>query len=240
MWKKCKIIMLPTEENAPIFKIGNWNKLYDSTEILSTNPADFAQDESYQHLYILSDEEIKEGDWYVDDTNQIRQNFTSDKEYWNKKLNYKKITATTDSSLTFDDAFNSWILPQLSQSFISLYIELYNKGNAPVDVEVEYDIEWVDAGGFECTCGYITTGIGGTGPCPYCGGWRFTEIKEPKYHLKTDSNNCISIKRSKESWTKKELKEIVLRFHFHFTLSKDNIPGTNVGIWFDKWIEQNL
>lgn len=43
------------------------------------------------YALIVDDSEIKEGDWYIDDTNIIRVAITSDSEYWNKRKNYKKI-----------------------------------------------------------------------------------------------------------------------------------------------------
>lgn len=53
---------------------------------------------------VLVDEsaEIKEGDWYVDDTNQIRQSITSDKYYWSQRLNYYKVIATINHSISLD------------------------------------------------------------------------------------------------------------------------------------------
>jgi hypothetical protein len=85
---------------------------------------------TYQHLYILSDDEIKEGDWY------IKELFNTLKYDWYKVVterfpnDYKKIIATTDKSLD---------LPQPSQSFIEKYVEEYNKGNVIAEVLVEYE-----------------------------------------------------------------------------------------------------
>ena len=104
-----------------------------------------------QHLYIISDDEIKDGDYFLADN---RLNTTSNKGLPNwvlckctKVKNSwvycneipdeghngdwcKKIIATTDESLN---------LPQPSQQFIQKYIEEYNKGNIITDVLVEYD-----------------------------------------------------------------------------------------------------
>ena len=50
---------------------------------------------------ILVDEsaKIREGDWYIDDTNQIRQSITSDKHYWAQRFNYYKVIATINHSI---------------------------------------------------------------------------------------------------------------------------------------------
>jgi hypothetical protein len=71
---------------------------------------------NYQHLYITSDEVIKEGDWYIDDANQIRKSITSDKQYWAVRQDYKKIILTTDKKLitdgvqTISDEFLKWFV----------------------------------------------------------------------------------------------------------------------------------
>lgn len=80
-------------------------------------------DNSYnpQHLYIISDDKIKEGDWCLSKLNEIVV-------FKGKNFNYKKIIATTDASLD---------LPQPSQQFIEKYIKSYNKGVILSDVFVE-------------------------------------------------------------------------------------------------------
>lgn len=45
---------------------------------------------------------IKEGEWYVDDSNQIRQSITSDKYYWSQRVDYCKIVATLNFSIDKD------------------------------------------------------------------------------------------------------------------------------------------
>ena len=43
--------------------------------------------------------DIKAGDWYIDDTDAIREAVVSDKDYWARRPNYRKIIAATDKSL---------------------------------------------------------------------------------------------------------------------------------------------
>ena len=58
---------------------------------------------SKRHLCITSSDRIKEGDWYIDDCNEIRKSHTSDKEYWKARSSYKKIIAATDRSLNLPE-----------------------------------------------------------------------------------------------------------------------------------------
>lgn len=48
------------------------------------------------HYVIVDDSEIKEGDWYIDDTNRIRQAVMGDGLYWAVRNGYKKITHSTN------------------------------------------------------------------------------------------------------------------------------------------------
>ena len=52
-----------------------------------------------QHLYVISDDEIKFDDYYIDDVNFVRRSITSNKDYWNVRKSYKKIIASSDTSL---------------------------------------------------------------------------------------------------------------------------------------------
>ncbi len=113
-----------------------------------------------QALYICTNEEIKEGDWFLAGGLAITQatkerypqigislDFINDNKY-------PKIIATTDSSLTIlKDIENARgllascekYLPSIPQSFIQKYIELYNKGEKIEKVMVEYEIDSEDA-----------------------------------------------------------------------------------------------
>ena len=104
--------------------------VYDTNDDLNLTSMKMVQEFSNKkvHIYITSDEEIKDGDYYYDNiVLQVRQ-WKSFMIY--NKLQHKKIIATTDASLG---------LPQPSQQFIEKYIEEYNKGNVITDVLVEYE-----------------------------------------------------------------------------------------------------
>ena len=121
-----------------------------------------------QHLYVISNEEIKKSDWCLLDNNvgesvgfEIKKCLEADiinGEYTFKENNgdlfttgrCDKIIATTNSSLkvnkTNTGVFKDlqYELPQLSKKFIESYIELYNNGNIIEDVLVELEQYYFD------------------------------------------------------------------------------------------------
>lgn len=139
MKKKCKIVRL-TSDNESKLRLDNNGVLSFEPNIkgLYYN----GLEHTYQHLYLVSNEEIKYNDWYIDDTNQIRQSITDDKEYWDVRQDYLKIIATTDKSLSITESNVSFtdrdiqvVLPWIPESFIKAYVE----SNGEIDeVMVEY------------------------------------------------------------------------------------------------------
>ena len=149
-FKRVKVVMLPTNNDrqgiylSPITTI---NKIHYTTKrILNSYIA--------QHLYIISDDEIKEGDWYLTPKNTLCKCIKKDNKYvysleGGSSTDCKKIIASTDTSLTWiehDDSVpypkgTQYRLPQPSLQFIEKYIEEYNKGNMITDVLVEYEIK---------------------------------------------------------------------------------------------------
>ena len=96
------------------------------------------------HLYVLSDDEIKKGDYiYCTITNIIE---IAKYNHDDLKRDWKKVIATTDTSLyihqkeTVSLPERVFYLPQPSQQFIEKYIEEYNRGNIISDVLVEYEL----------------------------------------------------------------------------------------------------
>lgn len=209
MWIKRTVVMLPTEK-AMIFKqLG--------TLFLSKfNESILGDTHSPQHLYILSDEKIKEGDWYYNsDYKTIRQCVEIDKEFIQNALFFekgstifdyskdcKKIIATTDAELeikirenypngVFKGVTHLYKFPQPSQAFIEKYIAEYNKGNIITDVMVEYE-EYPIIG--------TTKTIGGN--------------DEIGYKLKTDSkDNTITIRKFHPIALEKSVKEEILHLY---------------------------
>jgi hypothetical protein len=135
----------------------------------------------------------------------------------------KKIIATTDGSLTSNKShfsnktesieLHTERLPQPSQSFI----EEYCKQGGIDEVMVEYE------------------------SCIYCGqdcylGEGCDEYNSSDYtpHLKVNSHNQITIHAIKDSWSRDEVEQLILRSHLargKMTNLLDEIP---------EWIDNNL
>ena len=78
------------------------------------------------HIYITSDEEIKEGDWGVDDENVLTKFCTHFAIHSQTYFNYRKVTLTTDPTLiadgvqAIDDDFLEWFVKNSSCEFVNL------------------------------------------------------------------------------------------------------------------------
>ena len=225
MKKLAQVVMLPTNEKAKIGDIVM--SKFDDIHILTKNDGnEYAKTVTSQHLYILSDEEIKEGDWFVGFADGSIKPFVKQADESTVKINNwqlnkkgyssnKKIIATTDRSLKvfihttmaidMDDCYES--LPQPSQSFIEKFVDEYNKGNVITEVMVEYE------------------SIGAYANPKY----------NSDYQLKINSDNTINIINSKERWSREEVVEI-----FNKMFSTDIIDAYVKKVDFDKWIEENL
>lgn len=210
-FNKAQVIMLPTENEGKgiylnpvpsINKIHYWDMRISNSYIS-------------QHLYIISNDEIKEGDYCIDTSinrlNQVRQLF----DYSNKAC--KKIIATTDTSLNKDiykniDGFDRFIeygLPQPSQQFITNYIESYNKCEVITDILVE--VEWIF-----------------NGENPLIDNHQGSTVR-----LKVNPNNTITIKQHKDNYNRDEVIELIKQFNLEMSPEVTNYHR-------DKWIKENL
>lgn len=206
--KKCQVHLIESSNKSPIAKWKDGNKYLS----LTTNSRNWEIDttkETYQHLYITSDDEIKEKDYVyvacseveVEEIRQVTGYYNGQFLFDDKSqidIEYcKKVIATTDKSLHnpvaySDNQISSWQhLPQPSESFIQKYIESYNKGEKIEDVLVEY----------ECKSTKVYDNCGG-----HPGG-HWEEEFIPKVNSK---DNTITIRKIKDSWNRKEV-EILLR-----------------------------
>lgn len=190
-FKRAQLVMLSTKNESKgiylnpvpsINKIHLWNKRISNSYIA-------------QHLCIISDDEIKEGDKVFDNHRKvILECPDKDNEVFYKlsKHRYKKIIATTDISLnkkhdcdcgatTYEGCSQCLeILPQPSQQFIEKFIEEYNKGNIITEVFVEQSYT-------------INKSMG-----------HFNQFRV--YKLKVNpKDNTITIKKLKDSWNRKEV-----------------------------------
>ena len=173
--KRAQVIMLPTTQDSMLFiHDGTLQSCYDDGAAVA-NDIDW----KCQHLYIVTDDEIKEGDWFMF-YGEPRQA----KDLIAEPVNQGKIIATTDSELMVQgstpDSAKEWKkvfeLPSPSQSFI----EKYCKVGGIDEVDVEYE-ELYGASNFPL-------GI---------------------YSLKVESDNTITIHPIKDSWTREEVIDVL-------------------------------
>ncbi len=225
--------MLATNQKTIIYKFNENNKL-----IISNHP----NQEGVaipQHLYFLSDDKPKEGDWVKHGLLDLIYQVNKDNLEATLHNKCKKIIVTTDSSLTI----NKWkqtnqkvkpyniqqniettklvkcILPQPSPQFIQKYIEEYNKGNIITECMIEYE----GFGGKR----YDIKGI------PYRHGYR----------IKVDSNNCVTITKVKDSWSREEVKQLCWQAFIDYKCIDGKIKPSEAEKLiepFNKFIEQNL
>lgn len=96
-YKECEVVMLPTKEQR--WKVGNQHddryEFYSFVDKKLYSRQSNAHNWSLSHLYILSSEEIKEGDWYIN----LRNNSIYQATDWIYVSTCKKIIATTNSKL---------------------------------------------------------------------------------------------------------------------------------------------
>ena len=219
-FKKTKLVMLPTNEKASIVNFLDNNKLIFIGHQTFQSSIPF----TFYNVYILSDEEIKEGDWILNNLLEDKRPIQVTKELLEDGLlkDDKKIIATTDKSLftetksigyTEDRArvfYGKEYLPQPSQSFIEKFVEEYNEGNVITEVMVEYETITKRYG--SCSIGEGVT----------------MNVEQ----LKVSKDNTITIRKVKDSWNRDEVEEKIRKGAY--VLLNGSIGD------FDKWIEENL
>ena len=209
-FKKGKVVILPTNQQTKYLMV--YSDVEKTKGKLILNGLKNDEYKEYQHLYIISDDEIKEDDWYYDNVVlQIRQ-WKSFMIY--NKLQHKKVIATTDTSLG---------LPQPSKQFIEKYIEEYNKGNVITDVLVEYELVSNEE--------YFLNTINPDDDVPY-----FDE------RLKINSkDNTITIKKVKDSYSREEVIELCKQAFIDGTYAGGFGPNEKtIDSETEKWIKENL
>ena len=152
--KTVKVVMLPTEDKGALIYNTYINpEKHKSNPLQELNSHLYNGDSSkiepmgykYQHLYLTSDEEIKEGDWVIYKGRIVQASIKTQLRIIN--ITSKKIIATTDKSLEislgkpYKADMNTIIhprkqLPQIPQSFIEAYVKAEGKIDE-VQVEME-------------------------------------------------------------------------------------------------------
>jgi len=216
LFKKCQVVMLPTNEKAHTDLIFRENRLMLQDKKSFKNDRKSTQTKHF-HLYFLSDDEIKEGDYGItQDANGNISVLQYTKEiHISRFIADKKIIATTDSSLEIikyeiGDEPDVYGFPQPSQQFIEKYIESYNKGEIITDVLVEYE----QGKSYSGNEGLI--------------------VKE---WLKINpKDNTITIKKIKDSWNREEVADLIRKSYYEATGQSTGHPDG----FCSKFIEQNL
>lgn len=219
VFKKKQVVMLPSKEKAKLAKHNC--KIHKGALTFSNYEVEDADSYEPQNIYILSDEEIKEGDFIIypakrgvlrDERDVLGvtrvetiyfykgTKFLTHNNDKNKAVSAycKKIIASTDKLLN---------LSEPSQSFIEKYVSEYNKGNV---------IEWVNVEYEEYTETTYEYGI---------------DSSVPISKLKVRPDNTIIIHPIKDSYTREEAilkcKELV---DLQLTTRAEKY----------KWIEENI
>lgn len=223
--KKCLVMMVETNDNTIIKKNLSDKLLFKNFIATATQN---------QHLHIVSDDEIKEGDLVFCN---LRVQIVDTLDIENNTVNFvnpiyngyisacKKIIATTDKSLTHfaphmdcnglgcDDCLKH-SLPEPSPQFIQKFIDEYNKGNIIKEVNVDFIFNTTNE------------------------DWSKTPVQLDGYYTpKIDKNNFITITKIKESWDRLEMIEKLKSFAHEFVANTDTAYKQAE---IDKWIEENL
>lgn len=219
-YKQMEVIMLPTKEQR--WKVENEHdnryEFYSFTDSKLYSRKSNVDNWSLSHLYILSSEEIKEGDWVyhpevsqeytIVDTRKEADDIYSKGQHpaqgvyrhvsttntW--YLKEKKIIATTDESISRENPYTNkylfdtiYLLPRPSDDFIKAYVKAQGKGFDKVLVEYEL---------------YSSCNSGNTG-----------RIIEEGFHLdiyklKTSPDNTITIKPVQEVYVSEKALPFVI------------------------------
>ena len=198
MEKKHQVVLLPTDKESHLRIVTTDTMAHRGRKRgdLEDHDSPWTTNEHFssQHLFILSDEEIKEVCWCYDPINKavsLYQRGLLPHEY----RDWRRIISSTDHSLDnlcgckADSCASgpSGILP-IPESFIQHYIEQYNKGNVITEVNVEYVDNML----------YKSNG----------------ELVDPTNYPKLDKDGCIVI----------NIKEKEPQFNYQEVDFEDNLP----------------
>lgn len=207
MKKIQKVVMLPTEKESSIWLQKETNKLHTPLHCLPKCEV--------RHLYFLSNDEIKEGDWYIninglyDDPTPILRKCPDkqDSEFRNSLPDYFRVVSSTDKELTP----SSWI----RDNFVQNFIEAYNEGKPITEVSVEYDTRM----------NFCKSG------CDYC------NMSCAVHTIKTRLDGSVIIHQAK-NYSFEEIKILCRKAYIDSNTIGLSIEGLNTEA--DEWIEQNL
>ena len=233
--KKCKVVMLPTKKATD----SNWIIFKKINGELSAHKGPYTQDYlnhinvTSQHLYITSDDEIKEGDWVYNENTKKHWQFTygeSKSDVLSRWKSIKKIIATTDKSLFIQEKnqcdgcnanlpLDGFIHKDGPGMGIACSKDKY-KTQLPQPSN-EFIQEYCEQGGIDEVLVEYTpivefTRITGT---PYPAGDR----------LKVSNDNTITISKVKDTWTREEVETLI----YSAMKSRNYTSGHD----FNEWIK---
>ncbi len=130
-----QVVMLPTDNQSVLGLHTNYGetKLYLNTD--SNQNTKLFPNWRPQHLYVISTELLKNGDWYLSPTNDILQATSFSKGHEPKG---RKIIATTNNSLMDEEIIVNF--PQLSKEWIKYFTSEYNRGMVITEIMVAYNV----------------------------------------------------------------------------------------------------
>ena len=262
-FKRAQVIMLPTLKESILLLNPTTNKFGLTKE---TSRKIYPIEEYIklgfipQHLYIISDDEIKEGDYVLNiETNNIFKSDSIeyleshniiedfDKSFYINSKYAKKIIATTDKTLSQTSRTE---IPQPSQQFIEKYIEEYNNGNIITDILVEYEQDYTNRNCSTCNLGTDGTCelnlekkcCSSTNNVTKHGDYWIScldgEEDSEIYKIKVASkDNTITIKQLKDSWNREEVRKLLNESYLigMYNANEDEEP-----IDHDEWMDKNL
>lgn len=144
--RKCQVVLLDVN------KINKHHNIWlNSNNLLINTTTSKPENLTAKYLYILSSEEIKEGDWVLDNNILCKALECFPSTVWCKKVisttnpnllspiceKHKSMVTNVDERCTCKGFGN--YLAKINQDFINKYISEYNKGNIIKEVMVEYE-----------------------------------------------------------------------------------------------------
>lgn len=251
MKKKLKLILLSTDKAIREVRDGYYknvlslnNTKYDkSLELFRT--IDGIKVPNPQHLYAISDEKPKVGDWFLHD-NKLFNDFKCSlspnttmfvrvyplKDYGERYdevyiKDCKKVIITTDDSLTYiehDDTVpypkgKQITVPTFTNDFLDTYIKKYNDGEVLEFVEVEYNDDWNE----QLISAYPNN----------------AELYQPRLKVNPDNTVDVSLVGDK-LYTKEEVIKFAEKYAQKFNIDFKKVGEIEYNSEDLNWIKQNL
>ena len=136
MNKTHKVVMLPTQKSK---NVGDIVMRPSDRRLATINvlTVDDPQEAINQHIYAISDDKIKKGDWAIHPSKGVYQAIRDLDELSGSK----KIVASTDANLfMYLEKFpGRYPLPLIHESFVKVFINAHNNGKPITEVDLEME-----------------------------------------------------------------------------------------------------